>query len=224
MSWLSSFLSPEKPYQDAQEQLQQYYNQAQGYQQPFMQQGQQQYGRLQDYMNQLQNPAQLQNQWAQGYETSPQAQMAQQMATQQGLNAASSMGLMGSSPALQAIQGGTTQIGLDERQKYLSDLMQKYMAGAGLSQGIYGQGANAAGQMGQNAMNMGQNMAEMKAGESGAKGGLFGNLLGMGGSILGGVMGGPLSNKFGQMIGAPQTPQYSLYGNYSPGSGMAPMR
>jgi hypothetical protein len=150
--------------------------------------------------------------------------MAQNMARDQGVNAASSLGLMGSSPALQAIQGGTTQIGLDERQRYLSDLMQKYMAGAGLSQGIYGQGANAAGQLGQNAMNMGQSMAEMKAGESGAKGGLFGNLLGMGSSLVGGILGGPLSNKFGQMIGSPQTPQYSLYGNYSPGSGTAPMR
>ena len=39
MSWLSSFLHPEKGYQGAQGQLDKYYNEGQGYQQPYNQNG-----------------------------------------------------------------------------------------------------------------------------------------------------------------------------------------
>src|SRR6185503_19147815 len=157
MSWFSELLHPGRAYKDAQKEMEKYYNQGQGYQQPYNQQGQEQYQTLMDYINSLQNPEELYNKWAQGYQESPAAKLAQGMATEQGLGAASSLGLMGSSPALQAIQAGSTGIAMQDREKYLNDLMQKYMAGAGLSQGIYGTGANAAGQMGQNAMNMGQN-------------------------------------------------------------------
>lgn len=220
MSWFSDWMHPEKGYQDAQKELEKYYQQAQGYQQPFMNQGQEQYGRLQQYMNALQDPESLYAKWAGGYSESPAAKQAEAMAQEHGLNAASSMGLMGSTPGLQAIQAGTTGIGLEDRQNYLNDLMNKYMQGAGLSQGIYGTGANAAGQLGQNAMNMGQNAAGLKYGESSAKGDLFGNILGGVESFAGGVLAGPLGSKFGQMIGAPQPQGFNTYGAYSPGSGM----
>ena len=192
MSWLSSFLHPERGYEKAQEQLDKYYQQAQQNYQPYMQQGQEAYGGLSDAMKALLNPEALQAQWASGYAESPEAKMAEQMAQERGMNAASSMGLMGSSPALGAIQQGTSQIGLADRQKYLDDLMQKYLAGAGLAQGIYGTGANAAGQSGQNAMNMGTNSANMAYNQQNAPGNMFSGLLGLGGSIAGSALSGPI--------------------------------
>ena len=200
MSWLSSFLHPGQGYDKAQGQLNKYYDEAQGYQQPYNQYGQAQYGNLSEYIKNLMDPQALQDKWIKGYTESESAKNAEGMAQEHGLDAASSMGLMGSNTALQATQAGTTQIGLDDRQRYLDNLMQKYMAGAGLSQGIYGQGANAASQMGQNAMSMGQNSAEMAYGKQNAGGNMLSGLIGQGiglvGSALGGPMGGALSKRW----------------------------
>ena len=210
MSWLSSFLHPGKGYQKGQEQLdkyfgqtQNYFNQAQGYQLPYFQQGQGSFGPLSGAMNMLLNPEALQNKWASNYAESPAAKNAEAMATEHGLNAASSMGLMGSTPALQAIQAGTSQIGMQDRQNYLDNLMQKYLAGAGIAGNIYNQGANSANQMGNNAMNMGtnamnmgQNSANMAYGQQNAGGDMFGRLLGP----LAGYLGSGLVNKFGGSV------------------------
>ena len=192
MSWLSSFLHPQRGYQRGQEQLDKYYQQAQGNLQPYNQQGQSQYGNLNQYIQSLMNPQQLQNQWASGYKESDQAKNAQMMAQEHGLDAASAMGLMGSSPALGAIQQGTSQIGLADQQNYLNDMMQKYMQGAGLSQGIYGQGANSANAMSQNAMNMGNNSAGMAYGAQNAPGNMLSNAIGGIGTIAGSALGGPI--------------------------------
>lgn len=206
MSWLSSFLNPGKGYQKGQEQLDKYYNQAQGALNPYNQQGQQQYGNLNDIIKNLMDPTELNKKWTESYTESPQAKQAEAMAQEHGLDAASSMGLMGSNTALQATQAGTTQIGLDDRQNYLDSLMQKYLAGAGISQGIYGQGANAAGQMANNSMNMGQNSAEMAYGKQNAGGnmlsGLIGQGIGLAGSALGGPIGGALAKRWNLSGGA----------------------
>ena len=200
MGMLSSFFNPGKAYEKAGEQLGNFYNESQGYLQPFMNQGQDAYMPLSDAMKSLLNPEQLHSQWASGYRTSPYAQHLQDAAQQQGLNAASSMGLMGSTPALQAIQAGTSQIGMQDRDNYLNNIMQKYMSGAQLAQGIYGQGAQAGNQMSQNAMSHGNNMAQMTYGKNAASGQLLGNLVGMGaglaGTALAGPIGGALANKF----------------------------
>jgi hypothetical protein len=193
MSWLSSFLHPEKGYQKGQEQLDKYYQQGQGYLQPYNQYGQNAYGNINEAMQALLNPEALQNKWIQGYEESPAAKQAEGMAQEHGLNAASSMGLMGSAPALQAIQAGTSQISMNDRQNYLDNLMQKYLAGAGIGQGIFNTGASSAGQMGQNAMNQGQNSAQMAFGKQNAQGDLFGKLLGSGVGLAGSYLGGGMS-------------------------------
>lgn len=199
MSWLSSFLHPERGYQAAQDQMQQYYSQAQQGMQPFMQEGQQAGEQLAPAMQKLLDPQGLQSEWMEGYETSPQAQLAQQQAQQQGLDAASSMGLMGSQPALQAIQGGMSNIGIQDRQNYLGDLMDKYKTGIGLGQNMYGTGAQMAGQSGQQAMQMGQDAAQMAYGQQNAPGQMFGNLLNtglnLGTSYLTGGMG---TGRFGR--------------------------
>lgn len=212
MSWLSSFLHPERGYEEAQKELDKYYQQAQQYQQPYMQHGEEAYGGLSGAMNSLLNPEELYSQWSGGYQESPAAKYAEESARNRGLDAASSLGLMGSTPALQAIQAGTSRIGAEDRQNYLNDLMQKYLSGIGVAQNIYGTGANAAGQLGQNAMNMGQNAAQMKYNQTNAQGNLFGNLLGTGASFAGGLVGNYLNNKW--------NPMGSYGGGYSPGYGM----
>lgn len=206
MSWLSSFLHPGKGYEKGQEQLDKYYNQAQGALNPYNQQGQQQYGNLNDIIKNLMDPTELNKKWIESYTESPQAKQAEGMAQEHGLDAASSMGLMGSNTALQATQAGTTQIGLDDRQNYLDSLMQKYLAGAGISQGIYGQGANAAGQMSNNAMTQGKNSAEMAYGKQNAGGnmlsGLIGQGIGLAASVFGGPIGGALAKRWNLSGGA----------------------
>lgn len=192
MSMLSSFLHPGRGYERGQEQYDKYYGQSQGYLNPYNQNGQNAYGGLNNAMNSLLDPQALQDKWIKGYQESGAAKNAEGLAQEHGLNAASSMGLMGSSPALAAIQQGTSQIGLQDRQNYLNDLMQKYQTGIGLGQNIYGVGANAAGQMSNNANQMGNNSAQMAYGQQNAGGQLFGNILGTGIDLASMAMGMPM--------------------------------
>jgi len=212
MSWLSSFLHPGRGYQKGQQQLDKYYQQANSFQQPFLNNASSAYGGLNTAMQNLLDPEALQSKWAESYEESPAAQQARVLATQSGLDAASSMGLMGSSPALSALQEGATNISLKDRANYMNDLMQKYMAGIGVGQNIYGTGANAAGQMGQNAMNMGQNSAQMAFGQQNAGGDLFSKILGGTLGLVGGPIGNALSPGFAQKMG------WSEPGSYQPWS------
>jgi hypothetical protein len=177
MSWLSSFLHPEKGYQGAQGQLDKYYNQGQGFQQPYNQNGINQGKTLTDAIQQLMNPSGLRDQWEKNYTTSDAAKNTMNMAQNQGLDAASSMGLLGSSPALQAIQAGTAGIAAEDKQNYLKQMMDMYTKGVDTSGGMYNTGANAAGQMNTNAQNMGSNSAGMKFGEMNAPGDMLSKLL-----------------------------------------------
>lgn len=198
MSALSNFLHPGRAYRKAQQEMNNYYQQGQNALSPYMQQGQQAFEPMMNAMQSLLNPADLYNQWASGYETSPYAQDLMGRATSEGLDAASSMGLLGSTPALQALQAGRTQIFNQDRNNYLDNLMQKYMTGAQMAQNLYGSGQNAANQFGQNAMNMGQNSASLTYGANSAGGNMMGGLLGM---ALGGALGGPLGAMAGSSLG-----------------------
>ena len=197
MSWLSSFLHPEKGYNAAQEQLDKYYNNAQGRLQTYNQNGQDVYSKYKDAMEKLMNPGGLQDEWSKNYKESDIAKQNEALASQSGLNAAQQMGLNGSSPALQAIQSGTAGIVAGDRQKYLDDLMQKYMAGIGIGKDIYGTGANAAGKQSDNAMTQGQNSAQTQFNQKNAQGDMFGKLLGYGTGLVGSALGGGGWNPFG---------------------------
>ena len=189
MSWLSSFLHPEKGYEEGQKELDKYYQQGQGYLQPYNQQGQDQYSNLMQMIQKLMNPTALEDEWSKNYKISDDARYAQEEAKNNGLDVANSMGLVGSSPALQSIQAGTSRIGAADRQNYLNDLMEKYKSAMGLSQGIYGTGANTAGAQSGNAMNMGTNSANFAYGRENSGGNRLEGLLGIGGSLLGGYLG-----------------------------------
>lgn len=214
MGWLDSFLDPGEGYSKGQEQLDKYYNEAkqyytdaQGNLKPYNEFGKDAYIDYSGAMKKLLDPAALEAEWTKGYSESPSAKNAEAMAQEHGLDAASGLGLMGSNTALNAIQGGTTNIGLNDRSNYLNNLMQKYLYGTNIAGNIFGTGAGAAGQMSNNAMNMGKtatdmgnNSAQMAYGEQNAGGALMSSLLGAGigaaGTALGGPMGGMLASHF----------------------------
>lgn len=172
------------PYRDAAKEAGKGYKEAQGYQQPYYQHGLDAYGGINTALQKLLNPAALSEEWSKNYATSPEAQRAMQMNMGQGMDAASAMGLMGSSGALQNIQQGAGDIMLQDKQRFLNDLMQKYMAGIGLGSNIYGLGAGAGQNMADRAFSHGENMAGLKYGEKQAPlqfaGGLLGSFLGGG--------------------------------------------
>lgn len=191
---VDSFLNPQEGYKKGQQQLDKYYNQSknlfdqgQSYLQPYNQFGQNAYGNLSSAMQKLLDPAALEGEWIKGYNESPSAINATELAKQEGLDAASSMGLLGSNTALNALQGGASKIALNDRENYLDNLMQKYLAGTGIASNIFNTGAGAASTMSGNAMNMANNAmtmggdsAQMVYGEKNAPGDLFGKLLGTG--------------------------------------------
>lgn len=209
MDWFTSFFHPEKAYEKAQEELDKYYQEGQSYLKPYSEYGQRAYGDISSAMKSLLDPTRLQAKWTQSYEESPSAKQAEALAQQHGLDAASGLGLMGSSSALDAIQSGTSNIALNDRQNYLSDLMNKYLAGAGIGQNIYSAGAGAANTMGQNAMSMGQSTAQTAYGQQSAPGSLFGNLLGTGLGLVGSLFGGSMGSGGGGGSGWSPTGSYN---------------
>lgn len=175
MSWLSSFLHPERGYKKALEELQKHFNDAQGHLNPYNQNGINQSTNLTNSIDALMHPEKLYDEWNKNYTESEAAKQDEIAAQEEGVDAANSMGLGGSNTALTAIQSGKHNIMEHDRRQYLDDLMNKYTTGIGVSQGLYNTGANAAGQMGQNSMNMGQNSAGLKYGQTNAQGEMLGH-------------------------------------------------
>lgn len=175
---LQSFLNPGDAYKKANDQTENYYNQANGFLNPYAANGTGQFDRLNGQANALGDPAALEAQWTNGYSESPYAQQLTKQATSSGLDAASSMGLNGSSAALNNVQQSASNIMQSDRQSYLNDLMQKYMASVGIGQNIYGVGAQAAGMQSGNALQQGQNAGWAAYNEQAAPGALFGKLAG----------------------------------------------
>jgi hypothetical protein len=191
---IDSFLNPQEGYDKAKNQLDKYYKEGQGYLAPYSEYGKTAYGDLTGAMHRLLNPEALQNQWIKSYTESPAAKNAEGIARQEGLDAASSMGLLGSNTALNALQGGTSKIAMADRQNYLDNLMQKYLAGTGIAGNIFNTGAGAAGTLSGNAMTMAPNFAEMAFGKENAPGDLFGKLLGTGIGLYTGKYGQPANS------------------------------
>ena len=210
---INSYFNPDQPYKDAQDQSQQYYRDAQGRLQPYNQNGMDQFGRLTNQANALNDPVALENQWASQYSLSPEAKQDTANATSAGLGAASSMGLNGSSAAINNIQNSSSEIMNKDRQGFLDRAMQKYMASIGIGQNLYGYGAGAAGQQSTNAMKEGDTMAGLKYGETAAPGAMFGDLLGKGINIAANYATGGMSG-LGQSLASNSGSGY----NYATGS------
>lgn len=175
---INSFLNPQKGYEKASDQAQKYYLDAQGKLKILSDQGQEQYGRLNNQANALGNPTQLENDWSSGYSMSPYAKQTLDQAKTSGLDAASSAGLLGSSATLGNIENTAGNIMQGDRQSYMDDLMNKYMASAGIGQNIYGIGANSAINSSNNSMNEGTTEGHLAFGKQNAPGDFLSKILG----------------------------------------------
>ncbi len=191
---ISSFLHPERGFDEALEALQKRFEESKGYVTPYANQGQEQYGRLNEGINQLLNPEGLMSRFINSYQESPYTKQLLEENRQSGLEGASSMGLMGSSAALGNIQQGAGKIANAQREQYLKDLMQEYLSGLGFSSDIYKTGAGAAESLMKGTNSMGENEANLIYNRENAPGNLFNNLLRTGvqgaGALFGGGAGG----------------------------------
>ncbi len=165
MSWFSQLMHPGKGYDQAKQTTQNYYNDAQGKLDPYSQGGVAANDKLNAFLDMLSNPEKLQSQWSSGYEESPQAKQLEQGAMDRGLNSAGSMGLMGSSAALNNIQDESTNIMNNDRKSYMDDLMNKYLAGLGIATNQFNTGASTANQQSNNAINQGTTEANLNFGK-----------------------------------------------------------
>lgn len=213
-----SLLRPGKPYRDAAKQDQDYFNQimqqeqaAQQQEQPYINIGNQVAPDLTTAMQQLLNPEGLTSKWASEYQTSPYAQNILNQTQARGMDIASQQGLLGSSAALQNIQNESGKIITSDEEGFLNNLMQKYMAGVGLGENLYGHGANAATSFANQALSMGNqetNMADilsgLKIGSEQAGPNMLGKILGMAGQGVGGYLTGDFgTGSFGRGQFAP---------------------
>jgi hypothetical protein len=187
---LLDFLDPGRGYKSAMKQFTKGYEEGKGYLDPYAGAGTSQLEQLLGAQAALMDPAALQSQWASGYEMSPYAQQLQGAAQEAGLSSMGSMGLGGSSAALQNLQQTSANIMQADRERYMKDLMDKYMAGVGIGQDIYGTGAGAAGTLGQMGMQYGMGMGELEAMKSQSRSKMLMDLLGLGGQAYGDYMSG----------------------------------
>lgn len=185
----SSFMHPEKGYEAALDELRKRFDESKGYLMPYNQQGQQQYGTLSGGIDQLLHPEDLMSRFVSSYQESPYAQQLANESNQQGLNDASSMGLMGSSAALKNMQQGAGRIVSADRQEYLSNMMKNFLSGLGLSQNIYNRGEDAASSLMKGTNDMGNLEAMLAYGKQNAPGNTFENLLSMGANAAKGIGG-----------------------------------
>jgi len=174
-----------KPYDEAMQQYQQWMQQAQGTQQPYLDAGKGAIGDYQKWLQSQQDPSKFINDQMKNYSTSPYAQNLQQQSMNAGQNAASASGLMGSTPLMQQLQQNAGQIASADQNQWLQNVL-----------GIntqYGQGQNNLMQGGQNAANslsnlygqMGNNMGQAAYGKEAGKQQDFWNTIGGGLGMIG---------------------------------------
>lgn len=165
-----SMMHPERGYEQGEKAVKDYWDEAKGYMQPYQQAGAGEIDRLRGASDDLMNPEQMENRWASGYQISPHAQQMMERSKNMGMDAASSMGLEGSSAALENIQNSGTNLMNADRDNYMNRLMQKYQLGVQNSQNMFNTGAGTANAMGQGAMQTGNNIAQMRYGAANAPG------------------------------------------------------
>jgi hypothetical protein len=179
------FSDSSKPYDAAMNQYQDWSTRAQNTQQPYLNAGQ---GAISDYQKWLagqQNPSQFINNLMGQYQESPYSQYLQKQSLRAGTNAASASGLSGSTPLLQQLQQNSRNIGSQDQNQWLQNIL-----------GIntqYGQGQNNLMNSGQTAANsltglynnIGKQMAEQSYNKEASKQNDFWNTLGGVGSIIG---------------------------------------
>jgi hypothetical protein len=138
-----------------------YTNQANNLLNPYRDAGLGQLGGLQQAIGRMMDPNSFNNWLMKGYQTSPQAQNAINVGTQNSLNAANASGMLGSSDMMKEINQNSQQTAANDMQRYFQNQMGIYNQGLGQANHLFDTGFGATGQMSGNLSNLAQAIAQM---------------------------------------------------------------
>lgn len=158
---------------------------------PYMAQGINAGNQLQGQIGQLlQNPGGFINQLGSNYQASPAYNWQVQQATLGANNAAAAGGMAGSPAEQQSLAGTITGLANQNYQQYIQNAMGAYGLGMQGASDMYGIGANAANQYGENLsqslMNQGNLAYAGQVNQNQTQGGAYGGILGGLSGLLGG--------------------------------------
>jgi hypothetical protein len=176
-----------KPYDKAMEQYQQWMNQAQGVNQPYLDAGKGAIGDYQNWLKGMQDPSKFINSLMGQYQQSPYTSYLQQQAQNAGINAGSANGLAGSSALMQQMQqnaGNIAQQGMDSWLQNVLGINTQYGQG---EQNLMQGGQNAANSLTNMYNQMGQRMGDAAYGKQAGKNQDFWNMIGGGLGALQGL-------------------------------------
>lgn len=172
------------PFQAGMDQLQKYYGQAQGYQNPFYNAGTQAIPQYQNWVNTMKDPSSFINNLMGHYQESPWAQYQQQQAQRANTNMASASGLIGSTPWQLQGQQNAQNISSQDMNQWLQNVLginTQYGAGLGNQVGI---GQNAANNISNMLTQLANSMAQGAYGEQAGENQDQSNIVGGIGHIL----------------------------------------
>lgn len=177
------------PYKDAMKQYQNWANQAQKVQNPFLQMGQGAIPQFQQWLQGQQDPSGFINKLMGQYNESPWAKYQQEQAMRAAQNQGAAGGLTGSTPLMQFAQQQAHDISSEDMSKWLANVLGiNTQYGQGLGSEIQG-GQNAANSLTSMYGDMGRQMAEAaygkRAGEQQDKANMWGGLFKAGSSLFG---------------------------------------
>lgn len=137
------------------------YNQATGFMNPFMQFGMGEMGQYGQGVNAMSNPNQFINNLMQNYQMSPQAQFQTQQGDQ-GMNAAAAAsGTLGSGPEQKSLAAYNQNLTNNDQSNYLNQRLGVYNNFLTNAGNMTNMGYGAAGQMGNWSMDQGADLAQL---------------------------------------------------------------
>lgn len=176
-----------QPYSDAANEFSQYYNQAAGYQQPYLEAGKTAIPEYEQYLSKMQSPSAYISKLLSQYHASPAEQYAQQQAMKASENAAAASGMIGSTPFQEQAQKNAANIANQYQQQWLQNVLgvgQRYGQGLG---NLIGVGQGAANQMTGLSEEEANALAEMKYAQEQAQQQQQGQEMGAIGGLIGDV-------------------------------------
>lgn len=181
---------PSKPYTDASKKIEQYGNQAAGYQMPFYNMGTAAIPQYQNYLKSMSDPVKFINDITSQYSASPYSQYQQDQAMRAANNMASATGLTGSTPLMLQEQENAENISNKDMERWLQDVLGiNTQYGSGLSKEL-GIGQESANSLTRLYEAIGNELAKAAYGGAQAKNSANSSLFGdIGSLITGGLIG-----------------------------------
>lgn len=168
------------PYQASMDQYQQFANQAQNVQNPYLQAGNNAIPQYQNWLKGMEDPSKFVNNLMGKYQESPFAKYQQKQAMRAGINAGSANGLSGSTPLMQQMQQNASNISSQDINSWLQNVLginTQYGVG---NQNLMTQGSNAANSLTNMYGEMGKQMGDAAYGkEAGGQNDMFNSLGGL---------------------------------------------